>query len=122
MDHPDGPTPSPAALHHLSLPLPGGLTLECGVHLDPVTVAYRTDGTLAPARDNAILVRHALTGDQYVAEPHPITRKPARGTASSAPASPSTLCNSSWRDAKRAHSGKQGSIRCHGPTLKPPAS
>ena len=77
MDHAHGTAPSPAAaLHHTSLPLPGGLTLECGVHLDPVTVAYRTYGTLAPDRDNAILVCHALTGDQYVAEPHPITGKP----------------------------------------------
>ncbi len=75
MDHAHGTPPSPA-IHHTSLPLPGGLTLECGVHLDPVTVAYRTYGTLSADRSNAILVCHALTGDQYAAEPHPITGKP----------------------------------------------
>ena len=53
-----------------------GLTLECGVTLPGSTVAYRTYGTLNAARSNAVLVCHALTGDQYVAEPHPITGKP----------------------------------------------
>ena len=36
----------------------------------------RTYGTLNAARSNAVLVCHALTGDQYVAEDHPITGKP----------------------------------------------
>jgi len=53
-----------------------GLALDCGVTLRPVTVAYRTYGALNEARSNAILVCHALTGDQYVAETHPITGKP----------------------------------------------
>jgi homoserine O-acetyltransferase len=53
-----------------------GITLECGVTLDHHTVAYRTYGTLNAARSNAVLVCHALTGDQYVAETHPITGKP----------------------------------------------
>lgn len=44
--------------------------------LDGVTIAYRTYGTLNAARSNAILVCHALTGDQYVAETHPLTGKP----------------------------------------------
>jgi homoserine O-acetyltransferase len=55
---------------------PLGLTLECGQTLAPVDVAYRTYGSLNAARSNAILVCHALTGDQYVAEPHPVTDKP----------------------------------------------
>jgi len=50
--------------------------LECGVALPSVTIAYRTYGRLNADRSNAILVCHALTGDQYVAEPHPLTGKP----------------------------------------------
>jgi homoserine O-acetyltransferase len=56
----------------LSEPLP----LDGGQQLDRVRVAYETYGTLAPARDNAILIAHATTGDQHVASPHPITGKP----------------------------------------------
>ncbi len=52
------------------------LRLDCNVELGPITVAYQTYGTLNDRRSNAILVCHALTGDQFVAEPHPITGKP----------------------------------------------
>src|SRR5690606_4781023 len=41
--------------------------LEGGGRLRDVTVAYETFGRLAPERDNAILVCHALTGDSHVA-------------------------------------------------------
>ena len=53
-----------------------GLPLECGHTLAPVDLAYRTYGALNAGRSNAILICHALTGDQYVAEPHPVTGKP----------------------------------------------
>jgi len=53
-----------------------GLMLDCGVLLAPLSVAYRTYGALSPDRDNAVLICHALTGDQYVAETHPVTGKP----------------------------------------------
>ena len=53
-----------------------GLTLDCGVTLARLDVAFRTYGTLNGDRSNAILVCHALTGDQYAAEPHPVTGKP----------------------------------------------
>ena len=53
-----------------------GMTLDCGALVAPLTVAYRTYGTLNAARSNAVLVCHALTGDQYVAEPSPATGKP----------------------------------------------
>lgn len=41
----------------------GPLDLELGGHLEAVTIAYRTWGTLNAAGDNAVLVLHALTGD-----------------------------------------------------------
>ncbi len=53
-----------------------GLALECGVMLKRLVVAYRTYGRLNAERSNAVLVCHALTGDQYVAEAHPVTGKP----------------------------------------------
>src|SRR5438874_7472992 len=49
------------------------LRLDCGVDFGPFTIAYQTYGKLNPERSNAILICHALTGDQYAAEPHPIT-------------------------------------------------
>jgi homoserine O-acetyltransferase len=53
-----------------------GLTLECGQHLAPVTLGYQTFGTLNADRSNAILVCHALTGDQYATGAHPLTGRP----------------------------------------------
>jgi len=52
------------------------LRLDSGVELSGFTIAYRTYGTLNAARSNAVLVCHALTGDQYVADKHPVTGKP----------------------------------------------
>lgn len=54
----------------------GALRLDGGDTLDPLTIAYCTYGRLNPARTNAILVCHALTGDQYVASRNPVTGKP----------------------------------------------
>lgn len=42
------------------------LTLTSGATLSPVEVAYATYGRLAPARDNVVVVAHALTGDARV--------------------------------------------------------
>ena len=61
---------------HVRLATEKPLLLDCGVELGPVTVAFRTYGTLNAERSNAILVCHALSGDQFVAEPHPVTGKP----------------------------------------------
>jgi homoserine O-acetyltransferase len=47
----------------------GSLRLETGASLPQVRVAYETWGTLNAARDNAILVEHALTGDTHVSGP-----------------------------------------------------
>ena len=46
------------------------LRLRSGVEFGPITLAYETYGTLSPARDNAILVMHALSGDAHVAGRH----------------------------------------------------
>jgi homoserine O-acetyltransferase len=59
-----------------SLALADPLPLDSGQRLERVTVAYETYGALAPDKANAILVHHALTGDQHLASPHPITGKP----------------------------------------------
>ncbi|MDR0482298.1 MAG: homoserine O-acetyltransferase [Cellulomonadaceae bacterium] len=47
----------------------GDLTLETGIVLPQVTMAYETFGTLNAQRTNAILVQHALTGDSHVTGP-----------------------------------------------------
>ncbi|MEI6633485.1 MAG: homoserine O-acetyltransferase [Chlamydiota bacterium] len=49
---------------------PGGLALECGVTLGPVTLAYETYGTLDAERSNAVLILHALSGDAHAAGCH----------------------------------------------------
>ena len=52
------------------------LRLDSGGRLDHVEIAYRTYGTLNASRSNAVLVCHALTGDQHVAGLHPANGKP----------------------------------------------
>jgi homoserine O-acetyltransferase len=52
------------------------LRLDSGGQLDHVQIAYRTYGVLNADRSNAVLVCHALTGDQHVAGIHPANGKP----------------------------------------------
>jgi homoserine O-acetyltransferase len=49
------------------LDLPRPLALDCGRELHPIRIAYETYGTLSPARDNVVLVCHALSGDAHAA-------------------------------------------------------
>ena len=49
------------------LDLPEPLPLDCGRDLYPIRIAYETYGTLSRARDNVILVCHALSGDAHAA-------------------------------------------------------
>ncbi len=52
------------------------LRLDAGIDLSPFQIAYQTYGELNAERTNAVLICHALTGDQHVANLHPVTQKP----------------------------------------------
>ena len=52
------------------------LRLESGAKLAPLEIGYKTYGRLNEARSNAILVCHALTGDQHAASVNPLTGRP----------------------------------------------
>ncbi|WP_298985204.1 homoserine O-acetyltransferase [uncultured Roseibium sp.] len=52
------------------------LELDSGVKLGPWQIAYETYGELNADKSNAIVICHALTGDQYVASTNPVTGKP----------------------------------------------
>lgn len=51
------------------------LKLSNGTKIENFPLAYQTYGKLNADRSNAILICHALTGDQYAASKHPITGK-----------------------------------------------
>src|SRR6201996_7229049 len=52
------------------------LKLDCGRTLPSFSIAYMTYGELNAAKSNAVLICHALTGDQFVASDHPVPGKP----------------------------------------------
>jgi len=56
--------------------IPDVLPLDSGRVLEGCEIAYETYGERNADKSNAILLCHALTGDQYVASDHPITGKP----------------------------------------------
>lgn len=51
------------------------LELDSGGCIAPLTIAWKTFGKLNAAKSNAVLLCHALTGDQYAAGTHPVTGK-----------------------------------------------
>src|ERR1039458_408977 len=53
-----------------------GLRTQSGFTFEQVDVSYQTLGTLSPARDNAVLICHALSGSAHVAGLHPETGQP----------------------------------------------
>ena len=65
------------------------LRLDSGATLAPITLAYETYGKLSPARDNAILLLHALSGDAHAAGRHTSAdRKPGWWDAMVGPGRP----------------------------------
>lgn len=52
------------------------LRTDGGRIVAPLTIGYQTYGALDADRSNAILLCHALTGDQHAANAHPVTGKP----------------------------------------------
>ncbi len=51
------------------------LKLSSGIEIKNFPLAYQTYGSLNADQSNAILICHALTGDQYVASTNPVTKK-----------------------------------------------
>ncbi len=64
------------------------LMMDAGVALAPWQIAYQTYGTLNAAKSNAVLICHALTGDQHVANVSPVTGKPGWWTTMVGPGKP----------------------------------
>ena len=67
------PLCAPQASRGYACKFDGPLQLACGRSLAPFTIAYQAYGKLNRARSNAILVCHALSGDQFVLGTHPMT-------------------------------------------------
>ena len=55
------------------------LKLDCGVSLTPFQIAYQTYGELNADKSNVVLICHALTLDQHVANVSPVTSKKGGG-------------------------------------------
>ena len=51
------------------------LELDCGKKIKDFPLAYETYGTLNKNKNNAVLAFHALTGDQFVTNINPVTKR-----------------------------------------------
>ena len=51
------------------------IKLDCGKEISNFPLAYETYGNLNEKKDNAILIFHALTGDQFASDINPVTNK-----------------------------------------------
>ena len=60
-------------IKHLIVKKP--LRLDCGQTINDFPLAYETYGELNKNKSNAILVFHALTGDQFISGINPITKR-----------------------------------------------
>ena len=75
LPHREAETPTSLVM---TFPADRPLRLDSGAAVAPLSVAYQTYGTLNAAKSNAVLVCHALTGDQHVANVNPVTGKPGK--------------------------------------------
>ena len=64
------------------------LIMDCGAVLEQWQIGYQSYGALNAEKSNAVLVCHALTGDQHVASRNPITGKGGWWTAMIGPGKP----------------------------------
>jgi homoserine O-acetyltransferase/O-succinyltransferase len=65
----DVPTQTLPAEGEVGLVHIGSLTTETGAVIDDVCIAIQRWGKLSPARDNVVVVLHALTGDSHITGP-----------------------------------------------------
>ncbi|HMK89148.1 MAG TPA: homoserine O-acetyltransferase [Methylocystis sp.] len=72
----------------VAFPADQPLTTDGGRAIAPLSIAYEIYGALNAARSNAILLCHALTGDQYAASVNPLTGKPGWWDALVGPGKP----------------------------------
>jgi len=64
------------------------LGMDAGLALAPWQIAYQAYGSLNQDKSNAVLICHALTGDQHVANMNPVTGKPGWWTTMVGPGRP----------------------------------
>lgn len=76
LDHALGRQADAPASHVARFGADQPLPLDAGTLIAPWQIAYQTYGALNADKSNAVLVCHALTGDQHVANVHPVTGKP----------------------------------------------